>query len=94
MRDAYGIPVSTGIIVAMVSEGAERLEDFLSWLRDQLRSADMVHPDETGLRVAASLHWVHSVSTPDSTLYHLDADGGRPPSRPWTSSPTCGGGGP
>ncbi len=73
MRDAYGIPVSTGIIVAMVSEGAERLEDFLSSLRDQLRSADVVHADETGLRVAASLHWVHSVSTQDSTLYHLDA---------------------
>ena len=72
MRDAYGIPVSTGVIVAMVNEGAQRLEAFLSTLGDQLRSADVVHADETGLRVAASLHWVHSVSTRDLTLYHLD----------------------
>jgi transposase len=76
MRDAYGIPVSTGVIVAMVTEGAERLDGFLSSLRDQLRSSDVVHADETGLRVAASLHWVHSVSTRDLTLYHLDAKRG------------------
>lgn len=72
LADTYGIPVSTGTIVAMVKEGAERLDAFLASLRDQLSHADVVHADETGLRVDASLHWVHSASTTLLTLYHLD----------------------
>jgi transposase len=72
MADGYGIPVSTGTIVSMVHEGATRLEAFLASLRDQLAHADVVHADETGLRVDASLHWVHSASTSLLTLYHLD----------------------
>ena len=72
MRDAYAIPVSTGTIVAMVQQGAEMLEEFLVSLREQLGESDVVHADETGLRVEASLHWVHSASTALLTLYHLD----------------------
>lgn len=77
MADGYGIPVSTGTIVSMVHEGATRLEAFLGSLRDQLAQADVVHADETGLRVDASLHWVHSASTSLLTLYHLDKRRGR-----------------
>ena len=72
LADGYGIPVSTGTIVAMVHEGAKRLDAFLASLRDQLSHADVAHADETGLRVEASLYWVHSVSTASLTLYHLD----------------------
>ena len=72
IRDAYAIPVSTGTIVAMVQQGAGMLEEFLASLRDTLAGADVVHADETGLRVEASLHWVHSASTTLLTLYHLD----------------------
>ena len=72
LADAYEIPVATGTIVAMVKEGADRLDAFLSSLRDQLVEADVVHVDETGLRVDASLYWVHSASTALGTLYHLD----------------------
>ena len=72
LADGYGIPVSTGTIVSMVHEGARRLDAFLASLRDQLASSDVVHADETGLRVDASLYWVHSASTAALTLYHLD----------------------
>jgi len=71
MRDAYGIPVSTGTIVAMVTQGAAMLEDFLASVRDQLGHAPVAHADETGLRVEASLHWVQSVSTKFLTLYYV-----------------------
>lgn len=71
MRDAYGIPVSTGTIVAMVTQGAAMLEDFLAAVRDQLGQAPVAHADETGLRVEASLHWVQSVSTKFLTLYYV-----------------------
>ena len=72
LRDAYGAPVSTGVIVSMVQEGAAMLEEFLAQVKDLLRTAPVVHADETGLRVEAVLAWVHSVSTTDLTLYHLD----------------------
>lgn len=72
LADGYGIPVSTGTIVAMVHEGAKRLDAFLASLRDQITRAEVAHADETGLRVEASLYWVHSVSTDSLTLYHLD----------------------
>jgi transposase-like protein len=72
MRDSYGIAVSTGTIVAMVKEGANRLEGFLTSLKIQLAGADVIHADETGLRVEASLYWVHSASNAHGTLYHLD----------------------
>lgn len=38
-------------------------------IRQQLRDADVVHFDETGLRAAGKLHWVHLASTPSLTHY-------------------------
>ena len=72
LADGYGIAVSTGTIVSMVHEGATRLEGFLASIRGKLAEADVVHADETGLRVEASLYWVHSASNALLTLYHLD----------------------
>ena len=72
LRDAYGAPVSTGVIVSMVKEGAAMLEDFLAQVKDLLSVSKVVHADETGLRVEAALAWVHSVSSTELTLYHLD----------------------
>ena len=72
LRDTYGAPISTATILAMVKEGAAMLDEFLACVRDLLRDADVVHADETGLRVEAALAWVHAASTGDLTLYHLD----------------------
>ncbi len=72
LHDTYDASVSTGAIVAMVAEGAAMLDGFLGEVQAQLRTAQVVHADETGLRVNALLAWVHAVSTTDLTLYHLD----------------------
>lgn len=72
LHDTYGAPISTATIISMVKEGAAMLEEFLTQVRDLLRDADVVHADETGLRVQAALAWVHAVSTDELTLYHLD----------------------
>lgn len=77
LRDSYGIPVSTGTIVAMVKEGANRLDSFLASLADAISQEDVVHVDETGLRVDSSLYWVHSASTKLLTLYHLHKKRGK-----------------
>ena len=76
LGDAYGIPVSTGAIVTMVKEGSDLLGSFLDALASQLRATDIVHADETGLRVGAILHWVHATSSRDHSLYHLDTHRG------------------
>ncbi len=72
LADTYRIPASTGTIIAMVRDGAGMLDDWLTSITDQLAAADVVHVDETGLRVDASLWWVHSASNQHATLYHLD----------------------
>jgi len=48
------------------------LEAFLAQVKDLLAASEVVHADETGLRVEAALAWVHAVSSTDLTLYHLD----------------------
>jgi len=40
-------------------------------IQQQLRTADVTHFDETGLRVAGKLHWVHVASTLTLTHYTL-----------------------
>ena len=76
LADTYGAPVSTGTIISMVREGAAMLDGFLAQVKDLLAGSGVVHADETGLRVQARLRWVHSASSPDLTLYHLDAKRG------------------
>ena len=72
LADTYRIPTSTGTIIAMVRDGAGKLDDWLTSLTTELAAADVVHVDETGLRVDASLFWVHSASNGHATIYHLD----------------------
>lgn len=77
LRDTYGATVSAGTIIAMVREGADMLDSFLAQIKDLLAGSEVVHADETGLRVQAQLAWVHSASTNALTLYHLDTKRGR-----------------
>ncbi len=48
------------------------LDGSLGEVQTQLRTAAVVHADETGLRVNARLARMHVVSTKELTPYHLD----------------------
>jgi transposase len=57
--DVLGIEVSVGALTQMVAEAGGALGLFTEVIRDLLVDSPAVHFDETGARVAGSLHWVH-----------------------------------
>jgi transposase len=66
LAELFGTPVSPGTVAAMAARAAATLTacgGFTEQVRDRLQKAQVAHFDETGLRVAGRLHWVHSAST-------------------------------
>lgn len=68
LAELFGIPVGEGTVAMMTARAAERLEEFLDQVTDRLAEAEVVGFDETGLRVAGRLHWVHCARTGKYTL--------------------------
>jgi transposase len=68
MAELFGTPVSEGTVATMTHRAAQGLEEFLHQVRDRLAEAEVAGFDETGLRVAGRLHWVHCARTGKYTL--------------------------
>jgi transposase len=48
-----------------------QLEPIEKVIRQQLVSSDLVHADETGMRIENRTQWLHTVSNTDWTLYNV-----------------------
>jgi transposase len=70
--DLFGYSVSEATIVAARERCADNLEDFLKVTGERLGNAAVLHADETGMRVENKTVWLHSLSTAEYTLYHID----------------------
>ncbi len=68
LAELFGIPLSGGSVAALTKRAAGRLNGFLAHVREQLIHCGVVGFDETGLRVAGKLHWVHCARTDKYTL--------------------------
>ena len=69
--DLYGHRVSEGVVLQSSVVMANCVRPANEIIKQQLIESGVVHFDETGLRVAGKLHWVHGASTAALTYYQL-----------------------
>src|SRR3954462_11250796 len=67
LAELFGIPMSVGTVAAWTSRAAAGLAPFTAAARTALSEAELVHADETGLRVAGRGDWLHVASSPRFT---------------------------
>ncbi|WP_372452768.1 IS66 family transposase [Pseudonocardia nigra] len=60
LAELFGTPASDATVAAMTRRAADGLDGFLGVVTDRLAEAEVAGFDETGLRVAGRLAWVHS----------------------------------
>ena len=69
LSDLFGVVVAAATLVAWTTRIAAQVTGkSLVVIRDRIAAAPVAHFDETGLRVAGKLAWMHSASTPTDVL--------------------------
>lgn len=66
-EDLYGYDLNSGTILEALERGYAHAAPLEGVTRARLQEAEVVHFDETGLRVAGKLYWLHTASTSDHT---------------------------
>ena len=69
IEDLYGIKLSAGTVQASIGQAAQRLAAAYECIAHAVRSAPVVHFDETGQRVNGRLRWLHTAATSELTWY-------------------------
>lgn len=69
IADVYGIQISPGTLAAWVGEAGVALQGTADDIGSSLHTALVVHADESGLRVAGTLHWLHVAANETHTWY-------------------------
>jgi len=76
LSGVFGIPLSTGTVVNMVSRCAGSLAGILEVIRESVAASEVGHFDETGTSVGGRNHWVHSASNLWFTYLSINAKRG------------------
>ena len=63
----------------MIRRTAGKFRDPVNLIREALLKADLKHLDETGLRVAGKLHWVHVICNALPFVLRVDPSRGAVP---------------
>lgn len=68
-HDLFAAPVSPATIESAVKEVDSHLDPFVEAVSEQILASPIAHADETGIRVASSLVWVHTLCTESLTWF-------------------------
>lgn len=77
MEDFFGQKVSQGTLFQATGNCHQQLAGAEQVVKDLLCKAGVLHVDESGARIAGSLHWLHVASTPQLTFYGAHKRRGR-----------------
>jgi transposase len=77
MDALFALPLSTGTVISVLARGHEGLAGFETQVKEHLAAAPVAHADESGVRVAGRLHWLHVMCTHLVTFYGIHAQRGR-----------------
>ena len=77
LAELFSTPVSDATVAAMTRRAAAGLGEFCDVVAERIIAAEVAGFDETGLRVAGRLHWVHCARTDKYTLITCHAKRGR-----------------
>jgi transposase len=69
LSDLFGVQLSVGTLVEWVQQAAAVLEPVEARIKAALSQAPVLHSDETGVRQAGHLAWIHVASTQRLTHY-------------------------
>lgn len=65
--DLYGYELNTETVEKALETGSRLAAPLETKIKEQLQQAEVTHFDETGLRVAGKLHWLHTASNAEYT---------------------------
>ena len=68
-KDEFGLRISQGSIANFNEQVYTNLEDFEVDMIEKLKKEDVLHADETGIKVDTELNWVHVLATDKLTYY-------------------------
>ena len=75
--DLFGQHVSEDTIIKAMKTTGQQLAPFSQAINELFSQEPVVNADESGLRVANSLNWLHVLSTPTLTWYGVHPKRGR-----------------
>jgi transposase len=76
LADLLGVHLSTGTLNSIVHATGEGLQQFLTIVTRQIAVAQVAGFDETGLRVAGSLAWIHAAVTDTLAIFTVHTNRG------------------
>lgn len=71
IEDIFGLKISQATIVAAGKDAYDKLESAEISIKNELIESDVVHYDESGMRVAGKTQWLHSAGTGSATHYSI-----------------------
>jgi len=75
-KDLTGFRLSEGTLLTQLKKMSSALTPILATIRAHISQADIIHCDETGLRLDGKQHYVHTASTKDWTYLEVQESRG------------------